>query len=159
MSHKIFSNAQALAKHLENHRPKKLVSTNGCFDILHVGHVTYLEKSRAEGDALIVLVNTDRSVKAQNKGKDRPINSEQDRLTVLAALEAVSYVCLFGEQTPVEALRCLKPDIHTKGGDYIESALPETQVLKSWGGTIKIIPLVEGKSTTHLIEKISKGKE
>jgi rfaE bifunctional protein nucleotidyltransferase chain/domain len=136
-----------------------LVSTNGCFDILHVGHVTYLEASRAEGDALVVLVNTDRSVRAQNKGPDRPINSELDRARVLAALEAVTYVCLFDEATPVEALSAFRPDVHTKGGDYLAETLPETAAMQTWGGRVKIIPLVPGKSTTSLIQKISKGKE
>lgn len=159
MNRKIFKDAHALAERLKTNPQKSLVSTNGCFDILHVGHVEYLAASRAEGDALLVLLNTDRSVRAQNKGQDRPINSELDRARVLAALESVDFVCLFDENTPVEALQILKPAIHTKGGDYLAEQLPETAAMKSWGGTVKIIPLVPGKSTTSLIQKISKGKE
>ncbi len=158
MKSKIFSNAHELAKHLSSQRPKKLVSTNGCFDILHVGHIEYLEESRAQGDALIVLVNTDASVRNQGKGPNRPVNSEQDRMRVLAALECVNYVCLFSEKTPEDAIATLKPDVHTKGGDYTAESLPETKVIRSWGGAVKIIPFVPGKSTTSLIEKISKGK-
>ncbi|HVJ65302.1 MAG TPA: D-glycero-beta-D-manno-heptose 1-phosphate adenylyltransferase [Bdellovibrionota bacterium] len=159
MKRKIFPDARALAEHLKKERPSKLVTTNGCFDILHVGHVEYLEASRAQGDALVVLVNTDASVKAQGKAPDRPINNENDRMRVLAALESVSYVCLFGEKTPEDAIRLLKPDVHTKGGDYTVESLPETKVIREWGGSVKIIPFVPGKSTTSLIERISKGKE
>jgi D-glycero-beta-D-manno-heptose 1-phosphate adenylyltransferase len=158
MKAKIFSSAHELAQHLASIPKKQLVTTNGCFDILHAGHVEYLENSRALGDALIVLVNTDVSVKAQNKGPNRPINNEQDRMRVIAALESVSYVCLFSEQTPVESLEVLRPQIHTKGGDYKAEDLPETKALKSWGGIVKIIPFVQGKSTTSLIQKISEGK-
>lgn len=159
MKHKIFASAEALAKHLSFHRPTKLVSTNGCFDILHAGHALYLEASRAEGDALVVLVNSDASVRNQGKGPNRPLNSEHDRMLVLAALESVSFVCPFEENTPEAAIRTLKPHIHTKGGDYKVESLPETQVIREWGGSVKIIPFVAGKSTTSLIEKISKGKE
>lgn len=158
MRSKIFSSVEHLASSLSGKRPKILVSTNGCFDILHVGHVEYLEASRALGDALVVFVNTDRSVKEQNKADNRPINNLQDRMRVLAALECVDYVCAFDEKTPIEVLSVLKPNIHTKGGDYSAESLPETTVLKSWNARVEIIPLVKGKSTTNLIDQISKGK-
>lgn len=154
---KIFSSAAALAEHLQNKRPATLVSTNGCFDLLHPGHVEYLETSRALGDALVVLVNTDASVKAQNKGEGRPLNTEVDRMRVLAGLESVTYVCPFGEDTPEAALALLKPEIHTKGGDYKEADLPEAKLLKTWDGKIKLVDFVPGKSTTKIIAKISKG--
>lgn len=157
MKQKIFNDAQSLAAHLKQQKIKTLVTTNGCFDILHVGHVNYLAASRELGDALVVLVNTDKSVREQGKGAGRPINNESDRMHVLAALESVAYVCLFGEKTPEAALELLKPAIHTKGGDYTADQLPETKLIKSWGGRVEIIPFVAGKSTTNLIEKISKG--
>ncbi len=134
---------------------KTIVTTNGCFDILHVGHVRYLKQTKALGDVLIIALNTDRSVRAL-KGPKRPLNSENDRAEVLAALECVDYVVLFDEDTPAELLDKIKPDIHAKGGDYNIDTLPEAKIITKNGGRVVFIPLVEGKSTTSLIEKASK---
>lgn len=134
---------------------KKVVFTNGCFDILHVGHTTYLEQAQALGDFLILGLNSDTSVK-QLKGKSRPINSEQDRAEVLAALASVDAVTIFTENTPIPLLLQLKPDIHVKGGDYVKEDLPEYATIKAYGGEIIILPFVDGKSTTAIIKKTQK---
>lgn len=149
--------AEKLVEVLKNLRQKnkKIVTTNGCFDILHVGHVRYLKQTKALGDVLIIALNTDRSVKAL-KGPKRPLNSENDRAEVLAALECVDYVVLFDEDTPAKLLETIKPDIHAKGGDYNIDTLPEAEVITKNGGKVVFIPLVEGKSTTSLIEKAAK---
>ena len=132
---------------------KKIVSTNGCFDILHVGHVRYLQKSAALGDILIVCLNSDSSVKAL-KGESRPLNNENDRAEVLAALACVDFVVIFNENTPVNYLARIKPDIHTKGGDYDVETLPETKVVVDNGGRVELISFVDGKSTTNIINKM-----
>ena len=136
---------------------RKLVVTNGCFDILHLGHVTYLETARHFGDALLVGVNGDVAVR-ELKGKGRPVNSENDRASVLAALESVSGVCIFPEKTMTGFLAVAQPDIYVKGGDYTLDTLnqDERRAVEKAGGVIKIIPFVPGKSTTGLLEKISK---
>lgn len=136
---------------------KKLVVTNGCFDILHPGHVAYLETARNFGDALLVGLNGDNSVQ-QLKGAGRPVNSESDRGAVLAALESVSGVCIFAEKVATNFLSRAKPDIYVKGGDYTLDTLnkDERRAVEQAGGKIKIIPFVPGKSTTALLEKISK---
>ena len=134
---------------------KKIVSTNGCFDILHVGHVRYLQKSAALGDILVVCLNSDRSVKAL-KGDSRPLNNENDRAEVLAALGCVDFVAIFDEDTPVNYLAQIKPDIHTKGGDYDINTLPEAKVITDNGGRVEFISFVEGKSTTNIISKMTK---
>ena len=134
---------------------KKIVSTNGCFDILHVGHVRYLQKSASLGDILIVCLNSDRSVKAL-KGDSRPLNNENDRAEVLAALACVDFVVIFDEDTPVNYLAQIKPDIHTKGGDYDINTLPEAKVIMENGGKLEFISFVEGKSTTNIINKMKK---
>ena len=134
---------------------KKIVSTNGCFDILHVGHVRYLQKSAALGDILVVCLNSDRSVKAL-KGDSRPLNNENDRAEVLAALGCVDFVVIFDEDTPVNYLAQIKPDIHTKGGDYDINTLPEAKVITDNGGRVEFISFVEGKSTTNIINKMTK---
>ncbi len=138
-------------------RGGKLVVTNGCFDLLHLGHVTYLETARACGDALLVGLNGDDSVR-QLKGKDRPINSEMDRAGVLAALESVSGVCIFAEREATRFLSVAQPDIYVKGGDYTLDSLnqDERRAVEQAGGKIVIIPFVPGKSTTGLLEKISR---
>jgi rfaE bifunctional protein nucleotidyltransferase chain/domain len=133
---------------------KKLVTTNGCFDILHVGHVRILEAAREFGDELIVGVNSDDSVK-RLKGPSRPVNSEADRAEVLAALKSVSYVWIFGEDTPVEFLKLVKPDVHVKGADYSPSQLAETPIVESFGGRVEILQLVPGKSTTNIVNRIN----
>ncbi len=132
---------------------KKTVMTNGCFDILHAGHVRYLKKSKECGDVLIVGLNSDKSVKML-KGDSRPINNEQDRAEVLSGLESVDYIIIFDELSPSKLLEAVKPDIYTKGADYTLETLPETKTVQSYGGEIKFIELVEGKSTTKIIDKI-----
>ena len=134
---------------------KKIVSTNGCFDILHVGHVRYLQKSASLGDILVVCLNSDRSVKAL-KGDSRPLNNESDRAEVLAALGCVDFVVIFDEDTPINYLAQIKPDIHTKGGDYDINTLPEAKVIMDNGGKVEFINFVEGKSTTNIINKMKK---
>ncbi|HEY4953159.1 MAG TPA: adenylyltransferase/cytidyltransferase family protein [Verrucomicrobiae bacterium] len=136
---------------------KKLVATNGCFDILHPGHVTYLEMARNFGDALLVGLNGDDATR-QLKGAGRPVNSEADRAAVLAALESVTGVCLFTDTTAAKFLAAAQPDIYVKGGDYTLESLnqDERRAVESSGGKIKIVPLVPGKSTTALLEKISR---
>jgi D-glycero-beta-D-manno-heptose 1-phosphate adenylyltransferase len=136
---------------------KKLVVTNGCFDILHLGHVTYLENSRNFGDALLVGINNDEATR-QLKGANRPVNSENDRAAVLAALESVSAVCVFAEKTATKFLELAQPDIYVKGGDYTLETLnqDERRAVESAGGKIILVPFVPGKSTTSLLEKISR---
>ncbi len=137
------------------HDHKVVVSTNGCFDILHVGHLRILQRAREMGDLLIVGINSDKSVK-RLKGFDRPINSELDRAELLAGLACVDYVCIFDEDTPVELLHVIQPNVHVKGGDYKPSELAETPVVESHGGRLVIVDLVPGKSTTSLVSKIRK---
>ena len=132
---------------------KQVVFTNGCFDILHVGHMTYLEEAKEFGDYLFVGVNSDESVK-RLKGPTRPINSEDDGAELLAGLKAVDYTVIFTEDTPVELIGELKPSIHVKGGDYKKEDLPETKVVESYGGRVEIVSLVEGKSTSNVVKKI-----
>jgi len=131
---------------------KTLITTNGCFDIIHVGHVRYLKQAKQLGDILIIALNTDYSVK-QLKGSSRPINNENDRAEILASLNPVDYVILFNEETPANLLKSIKPDIHVKGGDYDINTLPESKVIQEAGGKIVFMPLVDGKSTTSIIEK------
>ncbi|MFC1454915.1 D-glycero-beta-D-manno-heptose 1-phosphate adenylyltransferase [Candidatus Undinarchaeota archaeon] len=131
----------------------KIVFTNGVFDILHVGHIKYLEEAKGHGDTLIVGLNSDSSVK-KIKGEGRPINDESSRASVLSSLSSVDYIVIFSEDTPEKLISALKPDVHVKGGDYNETDLPEAEVVKSYGGKIIIVPLVEGYSTTSLIEKM-----
>jgi len=135
---------------------KKLVVTNGCFDILHLGHVTYLENARNYGDALLVGINGDDATR-QLKGAGRPVNSETDRAAVLAALEGVDGVCIFSEKTATKFLAAAQPDVYVKGGDYTLETLnqDELRTVESTGGKIVLVPFVPGKSTTSLLEKIS----
>ena len=135
---------------------KTIVTTNGCFDILHVGHVRYLEKTKSFGDVLIVALNSDKSVK-RIKGENRPINNENDRAEVLSALRCVDYVVLFDEDSPLDLLLRIKPDVHTKGADYTVETLPEAKAIMEAGGRIEFISFVEGKSTTSIIEKMKKS--
>lgn len=132
---------------------KKIVFTNGCFDIIHAGHVRYLKESKKFGDILIVGLNSDISVK-KIKGESRPINPEMDRAEVLAGLEAVNYIVLFDETSPVKLLEEIKPDIYTKGADYTVETLPEAKTVLSYGGKIEFIKFLEGRSTTKIIDKI-----
>lgn len=144
--------AQNLIENLKN-QGQKVVFTNGCFDILHVGHMTYLEEAKAFGDYLFVGVNSDESVR-RLKGPTRPINNENDRAELLAGLKSVDYTVIFPEDTPVELIGALKPSIHVKGGDYKKEDLPETAVVESYGGEVFIVSLVEGKSTSNVVKKI-----
>ena len=134
--------------------PKPVVFTNGVFDVLHRGHVTYLEQARALGGSLVVALNTDASAKRLGKGDDRPLNNQQDRAAVIAALESVSLVTWFDEDTPLSLITELKPDTLVKGGDYDMQNLAETAVVTSYGGTAVAIAFVDGYSTTALVEKI-----
>jgi rfaE bifunctional protein nucleotidyltransferase chain/domain len=136
---------------------RKLVVTNGCFDILHLGHVTYLESARNFGDALLVGINGDEATR-QLKGPGRPVNAASDRAAVLAALASVDGVCIFAEKTAAKFLSAVKPDVYVKGGDYTLDTLnqDERRAVESAGGKIVIIPFVPGKSTTALLEKISR---
>jgi rfaE bifunctional protein nucleotidyltransferase chain/domain len=138
-------------------RGKRLVVTNGCFDILHLGHVTYLETARNLGDLLLVGVSGDNSVH-QLKGPNRPVNNEQDRALVLAALESIGGVCIFTEKTASRFLTLAQPDIYVKGGDYTLETLnqEERRIVEQAGGKISLLPFVPGKSTTSLLEKISR---
>lgn len=131
-----------------------VVFTNGVFDILHRGHVTYLADARALGACLIVGVNSDASVRQLGKGDDRPINRQEDRMALLAALESVDWVVGFEERTPVELIGELRPDILVKGGDYDMDALPESALVRAWGGRALAIPFEFQRSTTALLTKV-----
>lgn len=130
-----------------------IVFTNGCFDILHAGHVTYLEKAKQLGDILVVGVNSNSSVK-RLKGPDRPVNSEKDRLKIISALRAVDYAVLFSEDTPLELICQVRPDILVKGADWKKDQIAGAKEVESWGGKVKQIPLVPGRSTTTILEKM-----
>jgi rfaE bifunctional protein nucleotidyltransferase chain/domain len=134
--------------------PRPLVFTNGVFDILHRGHASYLAQARALGASLVVGVNSDASVKLLGKGEDRPINTEADRQALLAALESIDLVVLFTEQTPVNLIAQIRPDIYVKGGDYEIDSLAETRLVKTWGGKAIAIPFLYERSTTSLLGKI-----
>ena len=133
---------------------KTVVATNGCFDILHVGHVRYLQKTKSFADYSIVLLNSDKSVKSI-KGPTRPINSEQDRAEILCALSCVDYVILFDEDSPKNLLDEIKPDVYTKGADYTMETLPEADIMQKNNTRVEFIEFVQGKSTTATIEKIN----
>ena len=133
-----------------------VVFTNGVFDILHVGHARYLAEARALGDALVVAVNTDLSVRGI-KGDLRPVVPELERAEMLGWLTCVDYVVFFGTRTPVPLIEQVKPDIYVKGGDYRIEDLPETPVVRAYGGDVQILSLIQGKSTTGIIEKIVKA--
>lgn len=149
---KIVAQPQALARVLA--LPGPVVFTNGVFDVLHRGHVSYLAQARALGGSLVLALNTDASARRLGKGPDRPLNNEQDRAAVMAALESVSLVTWFDEDTPTALISLLRPDILVKGGDYDMRQLPETQVVEAYGGRALAIAFVEGYSTTALVKKI-----
>ena len=134
--------------------PKPWVFTNGVFDVLHRGHVLYLAQARALGGSLIVALNTDASVRRLGKGDDRPLNNDADRAVVMASQEAVSLVTWFDEDTPVEIIGEIRPEILVKGGDYDMAKLAETRLVESWGGHAQALPFVPGYSTTKLVQKI-----
>lgn len=154
---KIVSKETALVRIQELQKTKsKIVFTNGCFDILHPGHVDYLCQARDLGSFMVLGLNTDHSVKRLNKAPNRPINSEQTRATVLAGLACVDLIVYFDEETPYELITFLQPDILVKGNDYKVEDIVGYDVVKAKGGEIITIPMVEGYSTTKLIEKILK---
>ena len=134
--------------------PRPLVFTNGCFDLLHRGHATYLAQARALGASLVVGVNSDASVRHQGKGEDRPVNPLPDRMAVLAALESVSLVTWFDEDTPLDLILALHPDVLVKGGDWPAAAIVGAAEALGWGGTVHSIPFVHQTSTSALIKKI-----
>lgn len=135
----------------------KIVFTNGCFDIMHLGHVDYLSKAKDLGDKLIVAVNKDASVK-KLKGENRPLNDEDARSKMMAALHFVDAVILFGEDTPIELITAIKPDVLAKGADYTIETVVGHEVVQEYGGEVKLIEFIEGYSTTRLIEDIRNGK-
>ena len=136
---------------------KKIVFTNGCFDIIHAGHVRYLTAAKNFGDVLIVGLNTDESVR-RLKGANRPINNQDDRAEVLLGLKAVDHVIFFGEQTAENLIAEVKPDIYVKGGDYTLETLPEAKIVQSYGGRVEFVNLVAGRSTTNIVKKILEVK-
>ncbi|RYF43112.1 MAG: D-glycero-beta-D-manno-heptose 1-phosphate adenylyltransferase [Comamonadaceae bacterium] len=149
---KIVSRADAAVRAAALAQP--VVFTNGVFDVLHRGHVTYLAQARALGGSLVVALNTDASARRLGKGPDRPLNNEADRAITLAALESASLVTWFDEDTPLEIIGELRPAILVKGGDYDMSKLPESRLVESWGGRALAIPFVDGYSTTALVARI-----
>jgi len=133
---------------------RRTVFTNGCFDILHTGHVQYLQQASALGDILVVAINSDESVR-RLKGAGRPINPQGDRATVLAALACVDHVVVFGEDTPVRLVELLRPDVYVKGGDYDVATLPEAPVVSAYGGQVRILPYLDGRSTTAILDRLA----
>lgn len=140
----------------EKAKGKKVVLTNGCFDIIHAGHVRYLTAARAQGDLLVLGLNSDESVRAL-KGSTRPINTERDRAEVIDGLKSVDYVVIFGETTAEVLVRDVRPDYYAKGGDYSVDSLPEAQAVSEVGGKVVFLPFVEGKSSTKIIQKIEQS--
>lgn len=151
---KIFTRTDLVAAAASGQLPRPLVFTNGVFDILHCGHVSYLDAAAQLGATLVVAVNSDASVRSLNKGKDRPINNENDRCALLAALASTTAVTIFIESTPEQIITQLKPDLIVKGGDYDMESLPETALVRSWGGDAVAIPITFDRSTTALVQKI-----
>ena len=137
--------------------PRPLVMSNGVFDVLHRGHVTYLAQARALGASLLVALTTDASARRLGKGPDRPLNDEVDRAIMMAALESVDLVTWFDENTPLELIEQVRPEVLVKGGDYDMSRLPESAVVQSYGGRALAIDLVQGYSTSALVRKIRQG--
>ena len=139
-------------------RGLKIVFTNGCFDIIHAGHVRYLTAAKSFGDVLIIGLNTDESVR-RLKGASRPINNQADRAEVLLGLKAVDHVIYFGEQTAENLIGEVKPNVYVKGGDYTLETLPEAKIIQSYGGRVELVNLVAGKSTTNIVSKILAEKK
>ena len=144
--------AAAISRKLKSGK-KKVVFTNGTFDLLHLGHVSYLQKAKAAGDVLMVGVNSDRSVKSY-KHPDRPLNPQNDRMRVLSALSCVDHVILFDKPTPKDLIVRIRPDVLVKGADWKKEQIAGAAEVESWGGKVKLIKLVSGRSTTALIQKI-----
>ncbi|MBI4387941.1 MAG: D-glycero-beta-D-manno-heptose 1-phosphate adenylyltransferase [Candidatus Omnitrophica bacterium] len=153
---KTLSEMQNLARKLHK-QGKKIVFTNGCFDVLHVGHISYLAKAKEFGDVLVVGLNRDRSIRAI-KGPKRPINPEKARAHVLAALQAVDFIVLFGENTPLRLICKIQPDILVKGADWKAGDIVGANEIKNWGGAVKRVSLVKGFSTTRMIERMRQAR-
>jgi len=149
---RVLSQSDLLSVLTTERNNKKVVFTNGCFDILHVGHVRYLQQARELGDILVVAVNTDSSVKVL-KGPSRPIQNEQDRVEILSALSCVDFVTLFSEQTPLELIKKIQPDVLVKGGDWPVEKIVGYDIVQAKGGKVLSLPFVEGRSTTSIIDK------
>ena len=146
-------NSDDIACFRKNHENKKIVFTNGCFDILHIGHIRYLQQASKLGDVLVVGINSDESVK-RLKGDSRPINNEKDRCEMLASFGFVDFVVIFNEDTPLELINEIKPGVLVKGGDYKPDEVVGKSEVESWGGELVLLPFVEGKSTTNIINRI-----
>lgn len=155
----ITDNSQILAAQLAETRAagRCVVFTNGCFDILHAGHVRYLNEAKKLGDILVVGLNSDESVR-RLKGEGRPVNPGADRAEVLAGLRAVDHVVIFGESTAEELVRQLRPDIYVKGGDYSLDRLPEAALVAAYGGRTVLAPMLEGRSTSNVIRRLQQGE-
>ena len=153
---KVVSHEQLAARVTSLARP--IVLTNGVFDLLHRGHVTYLARARALGASLIVAVNSDTSVRLLGKGADRPINTAQDRATLLAALESVTLVTIFDEPVPLPVLRIVRPEVYVKGGDYSIESTPEAQLAHTWNARVLAIPFEHDRSTTALLERVRSAR-
>ncbi len=138
---------------LHRHNGKQIAFTNGCFDLLHVGHARYLEVARSFGDLLVVGMNSDQSVRGL-KGEKRPLVPQDERAELLAHLACVDYVTIFDEERPDALIAIVQPAVHVKGGDYTPDTLPEAQTVRKYGGRIEIVPLVEGRSTTNVIARV-----
>jgi len=149
---KSFKQIQVLSQKIRKQK-KKIVFTNGCFDLIHVGHIFYLRKAKALGNVLIVGLNNDRSIR-KIKGPNRPIHPERARATVLSALEMIDYIVLFGEETPIRLIKAIQPHVLVKGGDWKIAQMVGAPEVKSWGGQVKQIPLVKGYSTTCALQKL-----
>ena len=145
--------ASSIPRYLDTIKHQKMVFTNGCFDLLHPGHLHYLNEAKELGDVLIVGLNSDRSVR-QIKGNDRPINDEKFRAEMLIGLKPVDAVVLFDEDTPIQIISIIKPAIHVKGGDYNITKLPEYETVVSNGGEVKLLSFLDGYSSTNIINKL-----
>jgi D-beta-D-heptose 7-phosphate kinase/D-beta-D-heptose 1-phosphate adenosyltransferase len=158
-SHEKLCTLEEAARHVTARRRagQRIVLTNGCFDVLHVGHISYLQEAAREGDCLIVAVNSDNSVRQLNKGPDRPVFGEAHRAAMLAALEAVDYVLVFDQPTPHAILECLKPDLLVKGGTYTPHEIVGWELVESYGGQVKALGMVPGMSTTEILNRLRGG--
>ncbi|MEM7647335.1 MAG: D-glycero-beta-D-manno-heptose 1-phosphate adenylyltransferase [Pseudomonadota bacterium] len=151
-----FESLETLCQQLTKDRQgQKLVFTNGCFDILHIGHIRYLQEAKQCGDLLCVALNSDRSVK-ELKGPERPLQSEQDRAEVLAALQAVDYTVIFDEPTPLQFIKAINPDVLVKGGDWSIDQIVGSDHVLSYGGEVKSLQFVQGRSTTDVVQRIKR---
>jgi D-beta-D-heptose 7-phosphate kinase/D-beta-D-heptose 1-phosphate adenosyltransferase len=157
VENKIVSDAFQLAARVSAYRSegRRVVFTNGCFDILHRGHINYLNRAKALGDVLIIGINSDESVR-KLKGDSRPINSLEDRAGILAALSCVDHIVAFDGDTPHDLIRLIQPEVFVKGGDYTRETLPEASLVEELGGQVVILPYLEDRSTTNIIERIRK---